>query len=76
VAAAKCLSGGALQFAFKPRGDFYLVAPVNAMQIAAGGDLGGNARLIATINPTTGAFDFAVYAPVTRHQHALNDCLR
>lgn len=76
VAALKCLSGGAMQFAFKPQSDGYLMGPVNAMDLSACGGLGGNARLIATINPTSGAFDFAVYAPVTLHPLALNDCER
>jgi hypothetical protein len=74
-AALKCLSGGAMQFSFKPNFDSYFMSPVGVMLNTGCGDLGGNARLIATINPTTGAFNFAVYAPVSVHPHALNDCV-
>jgi hypothetical protein len=74
-AALKCLSGGAMQFSFKPDFDSYFMSPVGVMRNTGCGDLGGNARLVATINPTTGAFSFDVYAPVTVHPHALNDCV-
>jgi hypothetical protein len=74
LAALKCLSGGVMQFSFKPQEDFFFVSPLHAMELTSCGDLGGNARLVATINPTSGAFDFAVYAPVTIHQLPLNRC--
>jgi hypothetical protein len=74
-AALKCLSGGAMQFSFKPDFDDYFVFPafVQAAAVACG-DLGGNARLIATVNPTTGAFGFNVYAPMTVNPHDLSEC--
>jgi hypothetical protein len=75
-AAVKCLSGGAMQFAFKPSYDDYYVFQALVMAPpTACGDLGGNARLVATINPSTGAFSFDAYAPVIAHSHALRDCL-
>jgi hypothetical protein len=74
LAALKCLSGGVMQFAFKPFEDFYFAQPLNSTEFSACGDLGGNARVVATVNPTTGAFDFAVYAPVTPHAAPLDHC--
>jgi hypothetical protein len=75
-AALKCLSGGVMQLSFKPDFDDYYVFPAFVMAPpTACGDLGGNARLVATITPTTGAFSFDAYAPVTLHPHALSDCL-
>jgi hypothetical protein len=76
-AALKCLSGGAMQFSFKPDFDDYYVNPALVLAPAvACGDLGGNARLVATVYPTTGAFNFNAYAPVTLHAHTLSDCLQ
>jgi hypothetical protein len=75
-AALKCLSGGDMQFALKPDFDAYYIYPAFVMAPASAcGDLGGNARLVATIHTTTAAFGFDAYAPVTVYPHALSDCL-
>jgi hypothetical protein len=77
LAAVKCLSGGVLQFAFKPQVDQYRMhaGQYPDYDVDICGDLGGNARLTATIDTATNAFEIAAYAPVVPHLHAAGDCL-